>query len=472
MPGEALTAPARFSSPAHAHASPPVTGGAPNTTGTANAPQTATLPDDEKYILQNHGEDALRYYQKNKGMSAQVKRDLAEAHRIYKSTGKIPQTKTSFSGIEVKEGRLMERSERYDAMLKKQGKTHAEMGDVLGDYRDADYLSKDEFKEEFDSRRKAERQACKDDNIRPGTIHKCQEKVNEKYGGSGYKEWRQNEARKTYQQIQKTGQKINAVKNSGPGGLAGRVIGRAIGGEKGEEIGGMIGGGFDLGIRGRIARGGGQNTSGTGGTPPRRDNGAEIRNKPPTSAPAPPTAPPPPSSPPKGQTTGQTGQPKPPAAPSTPPKDPGTIDSRSSRAPQPADASKSSRGPKSHDTADASRPPDKPVGGAKPPVNRFGGVPPQRPNAEVTIQTAKGPKVMTHAEYNRRWNEASKWVSKEMHAAQAEARQKGKPLNPTELGRLEKELDGRAQVAWDLKQSWRINGADPDFWIGKKTTAW
>jgi hypothetical protein len=294
MPGQQSGEVVRYSTPAHAHASPPNTGGAPNSAPTnAGTNQTEDLSVVDRYMISTYGREAFDHYRKAQQAGAEMKRELADAHRAYKSTGKVPQTKVPFLPIEVKEGRVMDRSERYDAMLKKQGKTHAEMDDVIGDYRNADYLTKEEFKAEFDSRRKAERQACKDDNIRPGTIHKCQEKVNEKYGGHGYKDWRVREARKTYQEIQRTGQKIDAVKNSGPGGLAGRVVGRAVGGEKGEEIGATIGGGFDLGIKGRIARGGGGGgrSQSTPSRPSGRNTGAEVRSRPPTEPPAPPSAP-------------------------------------------------------------------------------------------------------------------------------------------------------------------------------------
>src|SRR5262249_49485431 len=73
----------------------------------ADLKQTDSLPADEKNVFHFYGEEALRAYQLFKAKTAAAQREVAEAHRVYQSTGKIPQTKIPLSPIEIKEGRLM-----------------------------------------------------------------------------------------------------------------------------------------------------------------------------------------------------------------------------------------------------------------------------------------------------------------------------------------------------------------------------
>ncbi len=210
-------------------------------------PATALTPDEE-FVRDMLGDDFLQSYQETKG-------NLAQAHEAYVKTGKILPTKSKLAPIEIKEGKLMSRAERYDAMvagmLQKQGdptKTNPQVDDVTQDNRDPDYLTKEEFHDEFWAREKKEYDACEDEYIRPGKIDKCQRAVDEKYGGESFKQWRDQREQELARQVQVVQEKIDGVANSGPLSLAGRAIGRAIGGEKGEEWGAAIGGMGDIGV--------------------------------------------------------------------------------------------------------------------------------------------------------------------------------------------------------------------------------
>lgn len=162
--------------------------------------------------------------------------EVAEAHRIYMSTGQIPQTKTPFSWIEIKIGRLMSRSERYDTMMVKQGKPFAEVGDVTGDNRDPEFLTRQEFHDEFWARYHAEWEQCDKDHWFKGPTFKCQRGVDEKYGGPGFKVWRDNRQWQLYLQIQAVQEKIEGVVNSGGVATAGRAIGGLAAAVSGHDV--------------------------------------------------------------------------------------------------------------------------------------------------------------------------------------------------------------------------------------------
>src|SRR5262249_15289040 len=102
----------------------------------------AALPIDEQNVLNAGGDSALKSYQEGKALSP----ELQEAHRIYKTTGQVPQTKHPFAWIEMMEGRVMNRAERMDAMLAAQGKQLPV---------DTRYLTLEEFKDEVEAREKA-----------------------------------------------------------------------------------------------------------------------------------------------------------------------------------------------------------------------------------------------------------------------------------------------------------------------------
>lgn len=217
----------------------------------SKAKKPDTLPADENIIGADFGDEALHLYQQEKERAQEVK----TAHEIYMKTGKIPQTKASFAWIEIKEGRLMTRTERYDlmvaAMIKEQGdpeQTTPLVDDVVNDNRDPEYLTKQEFHDEFWGREQKEWHGCEDEYWLPGSIDRCQRRVDEKYGGEAFKAWRDNQEREMYRRVQVVQNKIDAVANSGPGSLAGRAIGRAIGGEKWEEFGAALGGWADTGL--------------------------------------------------------------------------------------------------------------------------------------------------------------------------------------------------------------------------------
>jgi hypothetical protein len=116
----------------------------------AKAAYRATLPPEEQAILDNDGPEKLKIYQKSKADQnaalAVTDREAAEAHRIYKSTGKIPPTKYPFTLAEIEEGRMMTRPERYDAMVKEHGTPYA---------MDTKYMTHEEYKDEVEERAKA-----------------------------------------------------------------------------------------------------------------------------------------------------------------------------------------------------------------------------------------------------------------------------------------------------------------------------
>jgi hypothetical protein len=237
--------------------------------------QSIRLPEQAKLLARPD----VEWPQCPTDTDSSAQRELAGAHRTYKETGQVPQTWNQLSPIEIKEGRLMSRAERYDAMLAAQGKTHLQVDDLVRDKRDPAHLTKQEFHEEFFAREEAEWKRCADDYIRPGRIDKCQRAVNEKYGGAAFKEWRDNDERARYQQWQHSEQQIVATRNSGPIGLFGRGVGHAFGGLKGQEFGGAIGdlGDLALGLKsGARQRASQRSYNGTAGLELRREAPANV----------------------------------------------------------------------------------------------------------------------------------------------------------------------------------------------------
>jgi|GEM_PF-5261615 hypothetical protein len=172
------------------------------------------------------------------GALEQAAQELTAAHNVYLKTGKVPPTRNPWSWFEIKTGKPMSRAERYDAMVKKlgNGSQFAELGDVTNDNRDPEYLTKQEFSDEFWARYHKERDACDEAHWFRGPTRKCQDKVAAKYGGERFVAWRESRRQELYRQYQLYQQKVEGVISSGPVSLAGRVIGRLTGGEKWEEF--------------------------------------------------------------------------------------------------------------------------------------------------------------------------------------------------------------------------------------------
>lgn len=392
----------------------PHTGGGPNGASTGSqAPQAGQtpqagqasaeeLPPDELFSKTFFGDDFLKTYQKDK-------KDLASAHEAYVKTGKIPQASTHFTVIEIKEGKAMSRAERYDAMVaamnKKQGgagESAILLGDVENDNRDPDYLTKEEFHDEFWAREKKEYNACEDDYIRPGKIDKCQREVDEKYGGESFKDWRDKQEEAAYHEYQKYQEKVEGVANSGPGGLVGRVVGRAIGGEKGEEWGAAIGGlGDTIMSVGAEMRGKSVEESGGGpdldtGRPDQAEVGSPPDQHPDENMPSPP-----PDS--KGGPTSDIGNADTQPAPA--------------QVKKPGGDTQDTNPPKGGDTQDTN-PPKAGSGGNGEKGGTLTGHPvepvPRVPdNQKISIKTPKGGEEMTVGEYRKRWNDARKWLAEE-----------------------------------------------------------
>jgi hypothetical protein len=158
-----------------------------------------------------------------------VKRDIEDAHRAFGLTGQIPQTQYPHSLAEIKLGKPMSRRERYDLMMELQGRKHPLEMDVRQDLRDPEILGKEEFEQEYRSRIAAEKDACDDEYFWPKYERQCKERVNEKYGGPGYVEWRDANYRRAYAHLVEVSAKIDAVKYGGPFSLVGRVAGYGFG---------------------------------------------------------------------------------------------------------------------------------------------------------------------------------------------------------------------------------------------------
>ena len=158
-----------------------------------------------------------------------VKRDIEDAHRAFGLTGQVPQTQYPHSLAEIKLGKPMSRRERYDLMMELQGRKHPLEMDVRQDLRDPEILGKEEFEQEYRSRIAAEKDACDDEYFWPKYERQCKERVNEKYGGPGYVEWRDANYRRAYAHLVQVSAKIDAVKYGGPVSLLGRVAGYGFG---------------------------------------------------------------------------------------------------------------------------------------------------------------------------------------------------------------------------------------------------
>jgi hypothetical protein len=192
--------------------------------GKARAERQQGLPVDEQNVLHTGGSDALESYQQGKALSP----ELQEAHRVYKATGQIPQTKHAFAGIEIMEGRLMSRAERMDAMLKAKGWQYPDLEPATVRLVDPAYLTDDEYRAETIQRAKDERDAC-------GRNSRCQVSVDNKYGGPSFKE--SDEAR-SRQSLREHKEHLEDLQNTGAGGLAGKAVGKGVC----RPIGGLIGG--------------------------------------------------------------------------------------------------------------------------------------------------------------------------------------------------------------------------------------
>lgn len=241
-------------------------------------------PPDVQFIRAEFGDEAAEAY---KAMT----KDLSDAHQAFQATGKILPTKFPFSEVEIREGHMMSRSERYDAMLKKQGKDFATMGDVVDDNRFPDYLTKQEFKDELMERHQKDRDQCDKDHWFRGPTYHCQDEVDKKYGGPGFRTWQEQQYDELRARIQQAQAKIDNIVNSGPVSLAGRGLGYAAGyaiagkegAEYGADLGGAIGGLGDAGlpiIAGRSEMARAQAYQGSGGLEVRREAPVHIETVP------------------------------------------------------------------------------------------------------------------------------------------------------------------------------------------------
>jgi len=243
----------------------------------ANLKKAEELPPDEARIKQQMGEFGLRNYR-------EMKTEFAQARDVYQKTGKMPPLK-HFAPIEIMSGKWMSRSARYDANLARQGKdpSYPKMDvDV-----DPNYLTADEFREEWLARGSKEMQACEDEYIRPGKIEKCRLEVKEKYMGKEYMDASFAATAAAWND----GAYIEKIKNSGPLGLGGRVVGRGVGylvdgkegADKGEEIGGLVGDIGDVGVAlksGANARARMKAYDGSAGLEVRREAPMEVASAP------------------------------------------------------------------------------------------------------------------------------------------------------------------------------------------------
>jgi hypothetical protein len=185
--------------------------------------QREPLSPDEQYVRVAWGEEFLQTYR----LSKERNTEIIHAHQIYKATGRIPQTKNAFSFIEIKEGRLMSRAERYDAMLQKQGKDNPIVRDLIEDNRNSEYLTAQEFHDEFYKRHQAEWDECDEAHLFRGPTYKCQKKVDEKYGGQEFKLYQEQQDARLRQDYAAYSAHADDVVNSGLVGTLGRGGGYA-----------------------------------------------------------------------------------------------------------------------------------------------------------------------------------------------------------------------------------------------------
>lgn len=126
-------------------------------------------------------------------------------------------------------------------MLKLESKDFATMGDVLDGNRLPDSLTKYEFKEELMERHHEDHDQCDKNHWFKGPTYHCQDEVDKKYGGPGFRTWREQRHNDLRERIEQAQAKIENVANSGPASLAGRGLGYAAGylisGKEGAEFG-------------------------------------------------------------------------------------------------------------------------------------------------------------------------------------------------------------------------------------------
>lgn len=158
-----------------------------------------------------------------------VKRDVEEAHRAFVLTGKVFRTQYPHSWAEIKLGKPMSRKERYDLMLKLQGREHPLMDDITFRQHDPEFISAADFKEEMWSRIHAEYDWCDDEYFWPKYERQCKEKVREKYGGEAYVAWRDARYQRAYLDLVNVMAKTEAVKHGGPVSLVSRAAGYGYG---------------------------------------------------------------------------------------------------------------------------------------------------------------------------------------------------------------------------------------------------
>ena len=207
------------------------------------APVVPTVPEREHLLAEYRllfDERIARRKRKESPIPLQyrpkdVTRDIEDAHRAFGLTGQVPQTQYPHLPVEIKVGKPMSRRERYDLMMKLQGREHPLETDVREDLRDPEILGKEEYMKEYRSRIAAEQEACDDEYFWPKYERECKEEVNEKYGGPAYVEWRNEKYRRAYAQLVQVSDKIEAVKSGGPMSLVGRVAGYGFGKATGRD---------------------------------------------------------------------------------------------------------------------------------------------------------------------------------------------------------------------------------------------
>jgi hypothetical protein len=161
--------------------------------------------------------------------------EVQEANRMWLATGKIPQTSTPFSWAEIKTGTRMNRAQRYDLMTRLQGKDMQLIGDIYANHFDPEFLNPFEYVQEFWTRYNKDIDWCDDEYTRPGPTYRCEQDVNAKYGGPGYREWKEEEYLKAYQRYLHYTEQLESMQSGGIVSLAGRVGGYAAGALSGND---------------------------------------------------------------------------------------------------------------------------------------------------------------------------------------------------------------------------------------------
>lgn len=188
--------------------------------------------------------------------------EAAAAHRSYRGTGLVPKTVSPLAPVEVKVGRPMSRSERYDAMLKLQGQAEpVTVSDLSFDEvfpgegrRDPEFLTHDEFKKEFYDRYKQKESDCSSGITRPDVRDRCLHNLQGEWGGAAFRAAREESYQRAYALWLHAQEQIESMQSGGPISLAGRVGGYALGAATGHdalrwsEYGADLGGMGDLGF--------------------------------------------------------------------------------------------------------------------------------------------------------------------------------------------------------------------------------